>query len=133
MRFRWILLAAVSMCALSGYGDQRATYLLHCGGCHLPDGRGNPPEVPSLRDELGKIVEVPGGRAYLVQVPGSSQAPVTDEELTNIINWILLEFNAATLEPGFTKLTVQEVGKARRQTIADPLKHRAAIWRPYEE
>ena len=49
-------------------------YLLHCRGCHLPDGRGTPPEVPTLISELGKIVQVPGGRDYLVRVPGSAQA-----------------------------------------------------------
>ncbi len=129
----WLLMLTTSLGAVSGYAEQRANYLLHCGGCHLPDGRGNPPEVPSLRDELGRIVTVPGGRAYLVQVPGSSQAPVTDSELANIINWILAEFNADTLQPDFKALTAKEVGKARRDTLADPLKHRAAIWRAYSE
>ena len=129
----WLLLAALSLCPLLSDANERAVYMLHCGGCHLADGRGNPPEVPGLRDELGRIVQVPGGRDYLVQVPGASQAPVTDAELTSIINWILTEFNAATLQPGFKPLTIREVGRARGHTLADPLKRRAEIWQRYVE
>lgn len=119
--------------AANALADDRAVYLLHCGGCHLLDGRGNPPEVPTLQNELGKIIRVPGGRDYLVQVPGASQAPVTDSQLADIINWILTEFNAATLQSSFVPLSADEVGKARRQTLADPLKRRAEIWQKYAD
>ena len=126
----WFLVALV---ATPSYADDRADYLLHCGGCHLPDGRGTPPEVPSLRDELGKIVTISGGREYLVQVPGSSQAPVSDQVLANIINWILVEFNEQTLSADFVPLSEDEVSKARKFTLADPLKRREEIWRSYAE
>lgn len=111
--------------------DDRADYLLHCGGCHLPDGRGTPPEVPSLRDELGKIITIQGGRDYLVQVPGSSQAPVSDLVLANIINWILVKFNQQTLADDFVPLSENEVSNARKFTLADPLKRRDEIWANY--
>ncbi len=112
--------------------DTRTDYLLHCSGCHLPDGSGAPDDVPSLRDGLGWIVSVAEGRGYLVRVPGSSQAQLDDAELAAVINWVLTEFNAATLADDFQPLTAAEVGRARRDVLMDPLKFRAALWRHYE-
>ena len=132
MHLRLWLPALIFCCyALPGVADERAIYMLHCGGCHLADGRGTPPEVPSLRDELGRIIQVDGGRGYLVRVPGASQAPVSDQELADIVNWILTEFNAATLASDFTALTVAEVADARQRTLADPLKFRERLWQRY--
>ncbi len=113
--------------------DPRISYLLYCGGCHLPDGTGAPPEVPSLHEDLGRIVKLQGGREYIVRVPGASQAPVSDRELAEILNWILFAFNAATLASDFSPLTESEVTAARDDVLADPLKYRAQLWQRYEE
>ncbi len=106
----------------------RVHYLLHCGGCHLPDGRGVPPEVPSLRGDIGVIAGSPDGRRYLARVPGASQAPLSDAELTGVLNWVLVTFSGRTLAPGFVPLTAEEVGRARRDVLADPLRERERIW-----
>ena len=123
LAFCTLLLAAPLAAA-----DPRADYYLHCGGCHLPNGAGNPPEVPTLRDALGRLAAVQAGRDYLVRVPGASQAPVSDARLAAIVNWVLTEFNGATLDDDFAPLEADEVGSARRRVLADPLKYRAALW-----
>jgi hypothetical protein len=123
-----ILLAIVT----PARADTRTDYLLHCSGCHLPDGSGAPDDVPSLRDGLGWIVNVAEGRGYLVRVPGSSQAQLNDAKLAAVINWVLTEFNAATLADDFLPLTAAEVGRARSDVLMDPLKFRAELWRHYE-
>ena len=46
-----------------------------------------PPNVPTLHDELGRMMRVEAMRAYLVQVPGSSQTPLSDQELADVVNW----------------------------------------------
>jgi mono/diheme cytochrome c family protein len=112
--------------------DARADYLLHCGGCHLPDGRGIPPEVPTLNNDLGIIAAQPKGREYLVRVPGAAQSQIDDEGLARIINWVLREFNADTLPKDFKPLTKREVSRYRPNILADPLKYRAEIWPEYD-
>ncbi len=82
-------LASLLAFATPARADTRTDYLLHCSGCHLPDGSGAPDDVPSLRDGLGWIVSVAEGRGYLVRVPGSSQAMLNDAELAAVINWVL--------------------------------------------
>jgi hypothetical protein len=132
---RWLGHLAICM-LLTGHSTARAdpqiSYLLYCGGCHLQDGTGTPPEVPSLHDDLGRIVQLKGGREYIVRVPGASQAPVSNRELAEILNWILHTFNAATITPGFSPLTESEVAASRDNVLADPLKYRAELWRNYE-
>ena len=71
---------------------------------------------------------MPGGRDYLARVPGASQAPVSDQELAEILNWVLHRFNKKTLPVDFRPLTGKEVGKSRRNVLTDPLKHRATLW-----
>ena len=66
-------------------------YMLQCQGCHLADGTGAPGAVPSL-EGMGRFLSVPGGREYLVRVPGSAQSPLSDLELAEVLNWMLREF-----------------------------------------
>jgi mono/diheme cytochrome c family protein len=119
------VLAAVAAPALAG---PRSDYLLHCAGCHLADGRGSPGAVPSLAGPLGGIVASPAGRDYLARVPGAAQAPISDEALAAVLNWLLLEFNRETLPPGFRPLTGSEVARSRARVLADPLKLRRELW-----
>ena len=114
--------------AAPAQSDTRIDYLLHCSGCHLSDGSGTPHEVPSLRNNLGRIVNVEEGRGYLVRVPGSSQAMLDDAGLAAVINWVLTEFNSETLADDFEPLTADEVKEARSNVLMDPLEFRAALW-----
>ena len=131
---RLLLVAAVALTCKTAAAEYTTpvAYLLHCGGCHLPDARGNPPQVPDLRETLGRIVALPGGRDYLVRVPGASQAPVSDQKLADIVNWVLENFNANTLPADFEPLTREEVSRSRKNVLADPLKHRAKLWEAYD-
>ena len=110
----------------------RINYLLYCSGCHRPLGEGNPPNVPTLHNELGLMMSVQEMRGYLARVPGSAHAPITDAELADVLNWMLEQFNAETLPEDFKKLTVEEVTKAREESLADPNQYRADFWKPYD-
>ncbi len=111
----------------------RINYLLSCTGCHSADGAGTPPNVPSLRDELGRMMSVPQMRSYLLRVPGASQAPLSDADLAAVMNWVLEEFNSETLPKNFRPLTEAEVSQARKNPLADPLKYRTQYWESYEK
>ena len=71
-------------------------------------------------------------RGYLARVPGSNNAPISDAELTEVINWLLKEFNSETLPKNFEKLNLKEVGDARSNLLADPVKYRETYWKAYE-
>lgn len=125
---RSLLAAALLLAAQCAHADPRVDYLLHCSGCHMPDGRGLAPVVPTLHGVIGRMLAVPEGRSYIVRVPGVAQAPLDDRKLTDVLNWILTEFSGDTLPRDFEPLTVAEVTRARKQTLADPLKYRERYW-----
>lgn len=129
----FVLIALLSLGSGAFAASPRINYLLYCTGCHGVDGAGKPPNVPTLRDELGLMISVPEMRSYLVRIPGASQAPVSDADLTDVINWLLYEFNSDTLPANFQEYTVDEVSNARRDILADPLKYRAEHWKTYSD
>ena len=109
------------LAASSGWATEpaEADYMLNCQGCHLPDGSGFPArQVPDLRNQMGRFVSVPGGREFLVQVPGSAQTALNDADLARLLNWMLLRFSAAQLPANFQPYTAAEVGALRKQPLA---------------
>ncbi len=92
----------------------RLNYILHCQGCHLADGAGTPEKVPALKQEVGRFLEVEGGREFLIQVPGTSQSALTDSEVADVLNWILDNFSREQLPVDFIPYTTEEITHFRR-------------------
>jgi mono/diheme cytochrome c family protein len=97
----------------------RADYMVSCQGCHLADGGGFPKKgVPKMTGFVGKFLTVPGGREFLVQVPGSAQSDLSDDRLANVLNWILTTFSAAQIPANFVPYSAKEVKRLRNSPIA---------------
>ncbi|HVN27413.1 MAG TPA: cytochrome c, partial [Candidatus Binataceae bacterium] len=54
-------------------------YMLNCWGCHRAQGEGIPGTAPPLRG-AADFLKVPGGRQYLIEVPGVSQSALNDAQ-----------------------------------------------------
>jgi mono/diheme cytochrome c family protein len=92
----------------------RVNYMLNCQGCHGANAEGNKrTDVPRMRDQVGNFLRVPGGREYLVQVPGSANASVSDAQLAELLNWMLPNISAAQLPPDFVPYTEAEIRTLR--------------------
>lgn len=105
----------------------RIHYMLHCQGCHLPDGSGTPEKVPALKNSVGRFLHVAGGREYLIQVPGTAQSALTDAEVAAVLNWILENFSKEELPADFAPYSAAEVTRFRRQPLADVSAVRAGL------
>lgn len=133
MRLLFSLLFTLSVSSLADTAPEinhtraQSNYMLNCQGCHLADGSGLPGSVPSMRGIVGSFLAVPGGRDFLVQVPGSANAPLSDAELAELLNWILTTMSAEQLTPGFEYYTGVEVGKMRQHTLVDVAEVRANL------
>jgi len=99
--------------------EPRILYMLECQGCHLPDGRGVPGGVPDLRGRLGRFVTVPGGREYLVRVPGSAQSSLDDAELAAVLDWMIREFGPPEVAARLVPFSAEEVARHRRRPLTD--------------
>ena len=125
-----LLLAALLASGAWGasQGDPALDYILQCQGCHLSDGTGSDSAgVPRMAGFVGRFLGVEGGRAYLVQVPGVAQAPLSDAALARLLNWMLLRFSAEELPKPFLPYSASEVERHRRQPALDVAATRRAL------
>ena len=122
---------AMALCSLCSHADglsqPQINYILHCQGCHLPDGAGTPGKVPALRGEVGRFLHVQGGREFLIQVPGTAQSALTDAEVAAVLNWILQNFSKDVLPADFEPYSEEEISRYRHQPLADVSAVRAGL------
>lgn len=113
-----LLSALVAQAATNGVDlsrngrSARVNYMTECQGCHLPDGRGMVGKVPSMKTEVGRFLDVKGGREFLVQVPGSANSKLSDADLADVLNWIITSIGNRPPET-FQAFTPQEVSTYR--------------------
>jgi len=117
--------AASTMLGVTDATLARQHYMLQCQGCHRPDGTGTMTTAPPMTGMVARFLAVPGGREYIVRVPGVATAVLTDAQLAELLNWTLYRFDAAHIRADFQPYTAAEVGILRRQ----PLRTEAKILR----
>ena len=109
-----VLIATLSVAsaALAG-GSPAELYTLNCWGCHKPRAEGIPGTVPRLADSMANFLRVPGGREYLVEVPGVAASALSNAEIAEVLNWLLITFNQAEMPAEFKPYTAAEIAKYR--------------------
>jgi hypothetical protein len=100
-------------------------WTLNCQGCHRPDGTGSAGTAPSLAGTVARFLSVPGGREYLGRVPGVATSPLSNADLSEVMNWMLWRFDKEHLPANFQPYTAAEVGQLR----AAPLRLEASQMR----
>lgn len=138
---RW-LSAAAAACAMAAHaqaGDvadaalARQHWVLNCMGCHTATGGGIPGKVPPLANSLGYFTHVPAGREYVMRVPGTSNSALSDQELADVLNWVLTTMNRDALPRDFKPYTADEVAAHRRPALSDVATVRAGLVRALHE
>ena len=104
----------------------RINFVLHCQGCHLPDGSGVPGKVPAMRGHLARFLEVPGGREYIVRVPGVSTSKLSDSDTAALMNWLVREMGPA-VPADFRPYTTAEITALRAKWLTRPAPVRAEL------
>ena len=122
-----LLLLCISATTSANEILARQNYILNCQGCHLPDGSGSKGNVPKMNDFVGYFLHVPGGREFIVQVPGAASAPISDRELADVMNWMLLNFSRNELPDPFEPYSAEEIGKLREEPLIDILQRREEL------
>lgn len=112
--------------AKKGSGREQFHYNLHCLGCHGAEGMGLN-DVPPFPGVLGYFLHIPEGRRFIVRVPGVAHSDLTDQEVTDLTNWLLQKYAKAELPPDYKELTVSEVADSRANALIDVDKERARI------
>lgn len=97
----------------------RALYVLHCAGCHGQDGSGSPSaRVPDMR-QVGRFLRVPGGREFLIQVPGVMGSGLDDAQVAQVSNWFLSTLAADSVPANHRPYEAAEIARLRREALVD--------------
>jgi mono/diheme cytochrome c family protein len=96
----------------------QAAYQLHCMGCHGANGSGDATRVPSVNQAMLRFAATAEGRNYLIRVPGIATSPLSDADLTALLNWMLKDFGTPSAAPP-ADFSIAEVADARRHPLAD--------------
>lgn len=98
-------------------------YARNCQGCHGEKGV-SVTEIPSLANRVGYFARTPEGRRYLVQVPNVALNPSSDEDIAEMMNWLLDTYSRAQLPPNFEPYSAQEIARLRQARIDAPATRR---------
>lgn len=105
----------------------RSHYVLHCAGCHGVAGAGAPEKyVPSLQ-RLGLFLNVPGGREFVISVPGVMGSGLGDRQVAEVANWLLATMARDSVPAGHRPYTTAEVTQARAKPLLDVAAERARL------
>jgi hypothetical protein len=118
------------LCALPAHlwaRDPATLFMLECQGCHLSDGSGGMASIPTLQNHVAKFLAAPGGREYLVQVPGVAFSSLSDQDTTAVLNWMLATFGPLEWAQRFPPYTVEEVAAMRKQPLTEITRKRADL------
>jgi hypothetical protein len=105
-----VFLPATPTCAES----PQNLYTLNCWGCHRANGEGVAGTAPPLIN-AADFLKVPGGREYLIRVPGVSQSMLDDADTALVMNWILETFSKDRVPADFQPFTAAEIHHARAE------------------
>jgi cytochrome c553 len=92
-------------------------WTLNCQGCHRPDGTGSAGTAPSIAGTVARFLSVPGGREYLGRVPGVATSPLSDADLSEVMNWMLWRFDKEHVPADFKPYTAEEIGRLRHSPL----------------
>jgi hypothetical protein len=116
----WRILVLLSLLPTCLWAKDPATmYMMECQGCHLADGGGGLNSIPALRNNVAKFPGVPGGREYLVQVPGVALSSLSNQDITAVLNWMLPQFGPVEWTRRYAPYTVEEVATLRKHPLTE--------------
>jgi cytochrome c553 len=92
-------------------------WTLNCQGCHRMDGTGSDTTAPSLAGTVAKFLWAPGGREYLIRVPGVATSALSDADLADVVNWMLWRFDREHLPAAFRPYTAAEIAPLRARPL----------------
>jgi len=126
---RAVFIAAILFGSVAVAHDDRArfNYMIHCQGCHLPDAMGFEDKVPRMNNFLGYFLHSQEGREFIIRVPGVSTAQLPDDEIAELMNWLINTYSAAQRPDDFVPYTRSEIGALRQAPEPDPEKTRSRI------
>ncbi len=121
--------------------DGQGIFVSNCAVCHQADGNGVAGVYPPLAGSVGRYVALKDGRAYLVHVVSNGMGgkievgsdtfegdmppwpQLNDQQLAEVLDYVLAGLNAKLLPKGFKPITAAEVHAERAKQFSSDQLH----------
>lgn len=80
-----------------------------------------------MKNFVGYFLHSKEGREFVIRVPGVATSSLQNGELTEMMNWLLLNFSAQELPDLFVPFSTEEVAALRLKLEEQPQKTRVRI------
>ncbi len=121
-----VFFAGAGIASASSGSQAQQNWILNCQGCHQADGAGSEGGAPNMAGFVGRFLSVPGGREFLVQVPGVAYAPLPDNEVAALLNWMLHKLDEKNIPDSFSEYSEEEVARLRNHPLVEDAPARRA-------
>jgi cytochrome c553 len=103
-------------------------FILKCVGCHGPDGTGSEKGgIPDFNGFVGAFSYLPEGRLYLMHVPGVVGSGLNDQEIADVMNYLMHEWGGESMDSGYQPFTEHEVQTLRAKPLKDVVDYRRTV------
>ena len=103
-------------------------FILRCVGCHGPDGSGSEKGgIPDFNGYVGAFSYLPEGRLYLMHVPGVVGSGLSDQEIADVMNYLMHEWGGASMDDTYQPFSEHEVQSLRAQPLKDVVDYRRKV------
>ncbi|WP_288430918.1 hypothetical protein [uncultured Stenotrophomonas sp.] len=114
--------------ALAGERSASVNYVLRCLGCHLQDGTGLPSAgIPDFVGKVGVFTHNPDTRRYLLHVPGVINSGLSDNELAELLNYIMETYAGESLPETYQPFTAEEVAELKNEDVGNVVSYRRQL------
>jgi hypothetical protein len=110
--------AGASAPGLPTMSSAQSDYVEHCAGCHGIQGLSFPARVPRLRDRVGYFTCTDEGRRYLLRLPNVALSATDDDQLADIMNFVVFGLGGKSAEGATRRFTPAEVGLVRHDPLS---------------
>lgn len=111
--------SAVSRNLVGVKDPQRAQYnwIMHCQGCHGVDARGSKGGAPNMVGIVSQFLHNEDGRAFLGRVPGVAFVELPDDEVAELLNWLLQTLDKEHMPERFRPYSAMELNQLRKSPL----------------
>lgn len=97
----------------------RAAYnwTMHCQGCHGVDATGSQGGAPNMVGLASQFLHSKKGRDYLARVPGVAFVELPDDQVAELLNWMLQTYDREHMPDNFNPYDAEELNRLRKRPL----------------
>lgn len=106
----------------------KSLYVLKCSGCHRIDGTGAPEAgIPPFPGFIAPLARNPDGRVYIAHVPGIVGSRLSNEQLVEVLNYVIDEWSGEEDTSSTPRFTAEEFARLRAVPVTNVVEFRRDV------